>query len=597
MVALLVGILSGSALALTPRAPLSPAPLHAWVPPDGVHAGHRLTVKFVDAAQARAVAGALHTAKGLDPALADAIAAHGLRFRPLLPLAPGRLAALQARAEARSGVAAADLAGIHIVDLGAAAAGAAALEAAGEALLRSPLVEYAHIETLGLRPPGDLAPPTPDWSSLQGYLDADPGIDARAAWALGLDGAPVRVSDCEYGWETWHEDLLDRAVVPEPGQTIPSWVAEYGWDDHGTAVLGQVGGTDSGYGVTGIVPAAPLHVYPEWSDEEGGRRAAAIAAALADSAAGDIVLLEMQGGGRPGGSYGPAELDPNVWVVVEAGVAAGVVVVGAAGNGGEDLDAPWYQENYLSRGHSGAILVGAGSPDTRHDALYFSTFGSRVDLQGWGEAVFTLGYGDHAVLGGDPAQTYTAAFGGTSGASPIVTGAAAAVQHFAIANLGGPLSPADLRDLLVETGIPQGSGGNVGPLPDLAAAFARYDGDGDGQLGADYGGPDCDDADPAIYAGAADAWYDGVDSDCAGNDDDDADADGAPQADDCDDTDPAVQACPDGGGDGLSGGDGRGGDKGGALGTCSHGPGGLGGGLLVGLVGWVLVAGRRRAAG
>jgi hypothetical protein len=590
MIGLLVGILSPVALALVPRAPLPPPPVHAWVPPDGVHRGHRLTVKFIDGARARAAAGALQTAKGLDPALAGAIAAHELRFRPLLPLAPARLAALQARAEAGSGVAAADLGGMHIVEVGAAG-GSAALEAAGEALLRSPLVEYVYIETLGLRPPGDLAPPTPDWSGLQGYLDPDPGIDARAAWALGLTGAPVRVADCEYGWETWHEDLLDRGVAVEPGQTIPSWVAEYGWDDHGTAVLGQVGGTDSGYGVTGIVPAAPLFVYPEWSDEEGGRRAASIAAALADSAPGDVVLLEMQGGGRPGGSYGPAELDPNVWTVVEAGVAAGVVVVGAAGNGSEDLDGPWYQENYLSRGHSGAILVGAGSPDTRHDALYFTTFGSRVDLQGWGEAVFTLGYGDHAVLGGDPAQTYTAAFGGTSGASPIVTGAVAAVQHFAIANLGGPLTPAEVRDVLVETGIPQGSGGNIGPLPDLAAAFARYDGDGDGQLGADYGGPDCDDEDPAIYAGAPDAWYDGVDADCGGDDDFDADGDGAPQAEDCDDGDPSVQACPDG--DSAAGGEG--GDKGGRIGTCAHGPAGVGfGGLgLVALAG--VVARRRRA--
>ena len=81
----------------------------------------------------------------------------------------------------------------------------------------------------------------------------------------------------------------------------------------------------------------------------------------------------------------------------------------------------------------------------------------------------------------------------------------------------------------------------------------EYDADGDGVDSADYGGPnggplDCDDTDASIYPGAADEWYDGVDSDCAGDDDYDQDGDGAPSPleggpsglADCDDTDPDV---------------------------------------------------------
>ena len=46
-----------------------------------------------------------------------------------------------------------------------------------------------------------------------------------------------------------------------------------------------------------------------------------------------------------------------------------------------------------------------------------------------------------------------------------------------------------------------------------------------------------------IYDGAPDAWYDGIDSDCAGNSDHDQDGDGqnttaVPGGTDCDDTDP-----------------------------------------------------------
>ncbi len=63
--------------------------------------------------------------------------------------------------------------------------------------------------------------------------------------------------------------------------------------------------------------------------------------------------------------------------------------------------------------------------------------------------------------------------------------------------------------------------------------------DGDGSLGAD----DCDDQDAARFPGNTDTWYDGVDSDCGGNDDYDQDGDGDRPIEhggtDCDDTDPA----------------------------------------------------------
>jgi hypothetical protein len=55
---------------------------------------------------------------------------------------------------------------------------------------------------------------------------------------------------------------------------------------------------------------------------------------------------------------------------------------------------------------------------------------------------------------------------------------------------------------------------------------------------------DCDDSDAAVYPGAEDSWYDGIDSDCDGASDYDQDADGfdhsAYGGDDCDDEDEAV---------------------------------------------------------
>ena len=73
---------------------------------------------------------------------------------------------------------------------------------------------------------------------------------------------------------------------------------------------------------------------------------------------------------------------------------------------------------------------------------------------------------------------------------------------------------------------------------------ATGDQDGDGHLSLADGGDDCDDTDAAVFPGADDAWYDGVDSDCGGEDDADADADGFAWAGaggaDCDDSDAAV---------------------------------------------------------
>jgi len=78
-----------------------------------------------------------------------------------------------------------------------------------------------------------------------------------------------------------------------------------------------------------------------------------------------------------------------------------------------------------------------------------------------------------------------------------------------------------------------------------------YDQDGDGfqtdVINPDVatGGGDCNDVWDDIYPGAEDAWYDGVDADCSGGDDWDADGDGWASAaydkgDDCDDSDANV---------------------------------------------------------
>jgi hypothetical protein len=118
---------------------------------------------------------------------------------------------------------------------------------------------------------------------------------------------------------------------------------------------------------------------------------------------------------------------------------------------------------------SGAIIVGAGDPSTR-SRLGFSSYGSRVDVQGWGRSVTTTGYG-WAFDPGDIRQRYTHDFSGTSSASPIVAGAVLGIQGALKARGEAVATPLEIRDALVATGTPQNGTDQIGPLPDIKAAL------------------------------------------------------------------------------------------------------------------------------
>jgi hypothetical protein len=77
-----------------------------------------------------------------------------------------------------------------------------------------------------------------------------------------------------------------------------------------------------------------------------------------------------------------------------------------------------------------------------------------------------------------------------------------------------------------------------------------WDADGDGFVHVDHperadavapGVGDCDDGAAGVFPGATEVWYDGRDEACDGGDDFDRDGDGAPLGADCDDSDPAVR--------------------------------------------------------
>lgn len=351
----------------------------------------------------------------------------------------------------------------------------AALALLGEELKKLPIVNYYSLMSVQpVRPPVDLPPVTPDYQNLQSYIGPDPGVNMEYAWNQGYIGQNIYVRDVEYGVNINHEDLEDQNVYIQPGMTVHGDVTE-DYSEHGTAAIGVLYDHYGTYGATGMVyGATEVVLFPEYTVENDYDRVNAVSQAIANSYPGDVIMYEMQTSGIT--DYAPAEYDEPIWDLTRAAVDYGIVIVAAAGNGEQDLDDASYS-SYMNRGNSGAIIVGAGTPDTEHDRVSFSTYGSRVDVQGWGYDVFSTGYGDAYIINNDFNQQYTW-FSGTSSATPVVTSCVVNLQAYYYDLTGEVLTGEEIRTVLQLTGIPQGSNisGNIGPLPNMEAAMLYIDG-------------------------------------------------------------------------------------------------------------------------
>lgn len=317
---------------------------------------------------------------------------------------------------------------------------------------------------------------TPDLEPNQGYLDSTSGIDARYAWSLGITGQNVNVIDIEYGFKKNHEMLvnLDNVQLESNATIHPSLIdptsSYHSYLDHGTSVASILASSQDGIGLTGTAFGLNNYVnYLEWTTN-GYNRTSAVTRALNNASPGDIVMYEMQTGGQ-NDQYVPAEYNNVIWDLTKAATDAGIIVIAAAGNGNQNLDSEFYAP-YMNRGNSGAIIVGAGSNTIAHYKLNFSTYGSRLDLQGWGQNVLAAGYGSYATYDGDGNRTYIY-FNGTSSATPVVASAAVLVQSYYHQQTGNYMTPTEMKNLLVATATPQG--GNItqkiGPLPNVRAAI------------------------------------------------------------------------------------------------------------------------------
>lgn len=421
--------------------------------------------------------------------------------RMFTALAPDAIGELQARAmrldptyEARR------MTGFFYVD----APADADLPSLARELSQWPSVSHAYVDAPG---PDPLVDATDDpRAGNQGYLDAAPeGIDARFAWTiLGGDGLGQRVVDLERGWTFDHEDLAAHGITLIHGSVLDSSRA------HGTSVFGELSMGDNVLGGVGIVPNIASAMATSFN---GSTRPDAILAALPLMEFGDLLLIEAQVWANPPGTLlGPIECYDADFEALRLATALGIIVVEAGGNGTNNGSPPpmamdTWTDNAGRRllfpdpanpdfRDSGAIIVSAASSAAPRTRLAYGPHGQRIDCHAWAQNIDTAHSSDAGAT-----DLYRTNFGGTSGASPIVTGAALALQGIHQAHYGFRLSPRQmreiLRDPLLNTAPSPAEATQIGVMPNLRQIIENrlqlvpdiYVRDFVGDTGDPHGGP------------------------------------------------------------------------------------------------------------
>lgn len=297
------------------------------------------------------------------------------------------------------------------------------------------------------------------------------GADANVlpAWNV-TEGSGVVVAVVDTGVDLSHPDLTGRLWINSDevcgngaDDDANGFVDDCrGWDfamgdadpgddrgrpasDHGTHVAGIIAAGRNGVGIAGVAPQTTIMPVKVSRSSDGLFPGSAIYAGIlyaVDNGARVINMSFGTGVGIPRTSMGLQER------AIQYAISNGVTLVAAAGNAGIDIGVSPVWPAAFSSFYPGLVTVGA---TTNSDArASFSCFGSPVNIYAPGQMVLSTlpagGYGFKS---------------GTSMATPVVAGAAAAV----IAS-GAATTPAAVRERLVASARP----GPAGPYLDVAAA-------------------------------------------------------------------------------------------------------------------------------
>ncbi|WDY60234.1 S8 family serine peptidase [Pseudomonas sp. PSKL.D1] len=332
------------------------------------------------------------------------------------------------------------------------------------------------------------AQPTPDFEALQRYLEEpgskDKGLNIRKAWEAGATGRGVRVHFSDAGLHASHEDLRANPKL----KVIPPAVNSD--KEHGTASVGILLARDNGFGMTGICHGAELYVYDNRATDAQGF-SQTLKKLLAYVRPGDIVAVNRQTANfNVLGTYLPSLHDHAWWEATKALTERGAVVLNAACNGtwqsdpnmgttkgyGVDLSQVAF---FNEHGDVNAILVGASHSWDGMPHQYSNYNYRHRMLNAWGDSVATTGYGALQEKDGHD-RDYTDSFGGTSSATPLVTGALALIQSYAIEQHHLYLNADQMHLLVMKSGykdatLPDTDRLPMGARPNVLGALVLLD--------------------------------------------------------------------------------------------------------------------------
>ncbi|WJX02845.1 S8 family peptidase [Bacillus cereus] len=265
---------------------------------------------------------------------------------------------------------------------------------------------------------------------------------ANQAWNMSL-GDNVVIADIDWGYRITHQDLSSRLDLSHAYNSYDGGTNVSHGDSisHGTAVMGIAGGADNGLGMSGFAPNAVLWPIQANSgpgpiiDSQNTWARAIDWVRRADSQGKrKIINLEVQTG-----SFGNYESVLSVNAAIRAAIADGVVVCVAAGNGDRDASIDDSGNNIME---TGSILVGATEyHPTENRRAGFSNYGSRITVSAPGDASHDITCDSSSDI------NYRNGFGGTSGATPKVSGTVALML-----SVNPSLTHQEIRTILNMTG-------------------------------------------------------------------------------------------------------------------------------------------------
>jgi major intracellular serine protease len=225
-------------------------------------------------------------------------------------------------------------------------------------------------------------------------------INVQSQWDKGLYGQGVVVAVIDTGVDYYHSDLMGQVLG---GKDFTGKGDYMDGNGHGTHVAGTIAASNKGTGILGVAPEAKILALKALDDNGEGYMSWTVdAIRYAITQQVDVINMSL------GGPH-----TPDLQRAVREAVAAGIIVVAAAGNEGDGNEST--EELSYPGAYTEVIQVGA--VDYNGALAYFSNTNKEVDILAPGvEILSTYPGGKYARLDG------------TSMATPHVAGAAALIK-------------------------------------------------------------------------------------------------------------------------------------------------------------------------